>query len=356
MEKNKRKGFTLAEGATQVDNSNNKRRFAFTLAEVLITLGIIGVVAALTVPTLIQNYQTKSWNTASSVFTRKFGEALRVMNTQHVLTGHSTTKEFVEELSKYMKIVKICDSNELNLCFPAEFSTEENDFKTTDLQDASKLNKDGGYGTETIGVQFADGVTALIAYNKKAKSNPFDSNFINLSSNGTGKDAQVGLDVKDVLSILYDVTANSNPNTYTNGTDIRGINVALGTKVCTATLSNGMCINDIGTNYSAVHCNDPSSDDYKYCGEFAFEMTYNYWAGANKVCAEQGMKLPTKDELLVIYAKMLEDGIPTTPHVFWSSSLGNDVERRPTSVSFENGTVYDSDDPGYNFDVICIAQ
>lgn len=32
---------------------------AFTLAEILITLGIIGVVAALTIPTLVQNYQKK---------------------------------------------------------------------------------------------------------------------------------------------------------------------------------------------------------------------------------------------------------------------------------------------------------
>ena len=31
----------------------------FTLAEVLITLGIIGVVAAMTLPTLMQNYQKK---------------------------------------------------------------------------------------------------------------------------------------------------------------------------------------------------------------------------------------------------------------------------------------------------------
>lgn len=34
-----------------------QRKYAFTLAEVLITLGIIGVVAALTLPTLISNYQ-----------------------------------------------------------------------------------------------------------------------------------------------------------------------------------------------------------------------------------------------------------------------------------------------------------
>ena len=48
---------TLAEGATHVDNSNNIRRVAFTLAEVLITLGIIGIVAALTIPILISKHR-----------------------------------------------------------------------------------------------------------------------------------------------------------------------------------------------------------------------------------------------------------------------------------------------------------
>ena len=36
-----------------------KKKVAFTLAEVLITLGIIGIVAAMTIPTLISNYQEK---------------------------------------------------------------------------------------------------------------------------------------------------------------------------------------------------------------------------------------------------------------------------------------------------------
>ena len=36
------------------------KRFGFTLAEVLITLGIIGVVAAMTIPNLITNYQNKA--------------------------------------------------------------------------------------------------------------------------------------------------------------------------------------------------------------------------------------------------------------------------------------------------------
>ena len=37
--------------------SNIMKRFAFTLAEVLITLGIIGVVAAITMPPLVKNYK-----------------------------------------------------------------------------------------------------------------------------------------------------------------------------------------------------------------------------------------------------------------------------------------------------------
>ena len=36
-----------------------KLRFGFTLAEVLITLGIIGVVAAMTIPNLIANNKAK---------------------------------------------------------------------------------------------------------------------------------------------------------------------------------------------------------------------------------------------------------------------------------------------------------
>ena len=54
-----KKGFTLAEGATHVANCNNMRKSAFTLAEVLITLGIIGIVAALIMPTLTAKIEDK---------------------------------------------------------------------------------------------------------------------------------------------------------------------------------------------------------------------------------------------------------------------------------------------------------
>ena len=50
-------GFTLAEDATHVDKPPIIAKAGFTLAEVLITLGIIGVVAAMTIPGLITNVQ-----------------------------------------------------------------------------------------------------------------------------------------------------------------------------------------------------------------------------------------------------------------------------------------------------------
>ena len=37
------------------------KKFGFTLAEVLITLGVIGVVAAITLPILTKNYQKHVW-------------------------------------------------------------------------------------------------------------------------------------------------------------------------------------------------------------------------------------------------------------------------------------------------------
>lgn len=50
-------GFTSAEGATHVAQPVDNRNLGFTLAEVLVTLGIIGVVAALTMPTLVSNHK-----------------------------------------------------------------------------------------------------------------------------------------------------------------------------------------------------------------------------------------------------------------------------------------------------------
>ena len=105
----------------------------FTLAEVLITLGIIGVVAAITLPTLIQNYQKqvyvnslqKALNTTENMFKKMQAdeEAADLGSTEFFTKGvcHSTTSNWSTECSdgygdvevydriipKYLKVVKI---------------------------------------------------------------------------------------------------------------------------------------------------------------------------------------------------------------------------------------------------------
>ena len=51
------------ESATSMTPLQNKIPLGFTLAEVLITLGIIGVVAAMTIPNLIATHKAKRFRT-----------------------------------------------------------------------------------------------------------------------------------------------------------------------------------------------------------------------------------------------------------------------------------------------------
>ena len=55
-----KKGFTLARGVTHVDMPPVHAKAGFTLAEILITLGIIGIVAAMTIPALNTNIRRKT--------------------------------------------------------------------------------------------------------------------------------------------------------------------------------------------------------------------------------------------------------------------------------------------------------
>ena len=78
------------------------KKAAFTLAEVLITLGIIGVVAAMTMPSLIQNYQKKQTAVRLEKFYSIMSQAvLQWQNDEGIITGDSMfTLEDVNDLEK----------------------------------------------------------------------------------------------------------------------------------------------------------------------------------------------------------------------------------------------------------------
>lgn len=69
------------------------KKFGFTLAEVLITLGIIGVIAALTLPSLIQKKQTKELETGLKVAYSLINQAIINANNG---AGETLTSKNVE--------------------------------------------------------------------------------------------------------------------------------------------------------------------------------------------------------------------------------------------------------------------
>ena len=92
-----------------------KIRCGFTLAEVLITLGIIGVVAAMTIPNLIETYQktatAQQLKEAYSLITQ--AAKLYTNETETEFGSFDTQlseKEFLEKyFSQYLKIVTRCE-------------------------------------------------------------------------------------------------------------------------------------------------------------------------------------------------------------------------------------------------------
>ena len=99
---------------------------AFTLAEVLVTLGIIGVVSAMTVPTLMQNYQRQSYVTQLHKTYNEVSQALlRYQTDRNALNlteaGLSSQTAWDAMVAQYFKTVQKCD-NSLTPCFPATTS------------------------------------------------------------------------------------------------------------------------------------------------------------------------------------------------------------------------------------------
>ena len=95
-----------------VNNQNHK--VAFTLAEVLITLGIIGVVAAMTLPSLIQNYQEKvrvsqlkkAYATISNAYISVLNEEGDMSEWADVETWDDVTDKFAKYIINKVKVCK----------------------------------------------------------------------------------------------------------------------------------------------------------------------------------------------------------------------------------------------------------
>ena len=345
---------------------NLKNKFpipAFTLAEVLITLAIIGVVAAITIPTLVADYQRKSWDTASYVFQRKLEEALKQMNTQQVLAGYKSTADFVGALGKYFKINKVCQNDDIMSCFEDKvyWGADEEEVDMTTIKNASNFGQDD-WDTELIGVQFANGTTGLIAYNPECKENPYTNQFTGTSC----------------LAILYDTDGFKKPNTQQK--DLRSINVeSLDGKNCAFEI-NGTCYTApfYPESISKAECETLKKNlNIKNC-----YYDNDFWAGGVKKCGGTS-KMPTMSQIAEIadyvyntsgigakdnvdyltldYGKLSELGFSTlqgyaSSLYLWSGEESDEYNAYRRNFASDNTGWYASSRSNNNHMMVCIGD
>ncbi|MBO6087645.1 prepilin-type N-terminal cleavage/methylation domain-containing protein [bacterium] len=124
---NRNNAFTLVEATTHVGTWKGSCKGAFTLAEVLITLGVIGVVAAITMPTVIANINERVNSERHANIAMKVTQAMEQMRAHGLLNNtYPSTESFVDELQKYLKIAKRCDSEHIAECWPTEKVIDSN--------------------------------------------------------------------------------------------------------------------------------------------------------------------------------------------------------------------------------------
>ena len=212
-------------------------RSAFTMAEILLSLTIIGVVAAITLPSLTGNINERTWNTQRKALYARFSQAIALMP---ALNGYGTLRENTDSagstsiedtaaetfitagLSKVLKINNICDNEHLEDCgiaskftdmkgntvsIPLKMS-ELNSKMTSVSYWSSSLNTNIYYSTidtKAAAFETQNGESILLFYQPGCVSN-------------MGETGRYNVQPKVCANMIYDLNGTKGPNTF--GKDI----------------------------------------------------------------------------------------------------------------------------------------
>ncbi len=301
-------------GLSGVKKKNKKkynRKVAFTLAETLIALAIIGIISILMINFIFGKVMDNVRAKHTIASKHKFAKSIENMALNYGIgpyygTGeekYDATSEFVQKLSQYYKINRICDTNSLDDCWG---------YKIINLN--GKLFKNGGnenladdYDNETRGILGTDGTRFILSYNKNC--NELDPQIFTWNSNGTNNNAM------NCIAAIIDIDGNKAPNRV--GKDISFINatgigdnciIKIGDACFGAmfqpdgVMSLEECMehkDEWGLTYCMGETNDEIElDFYNYGGD--------YYAGAAKTCGGKA-NLIAKDEVKELFLNMYEE-------------------------------------------------
>ena len=173
----------------QAQNDHIRPKAAFTLAEVLITLGIIGIVAAMTIPNLVAKYKQRmfvyQWRKTYS----ELANALKLMQENDDVISlknlqGDTEYEYASVLGKYLKTGAICKENRFVIdgCSPEKYPI---------YALSGKKHWTGNFG------ELGGGSTCMTLLNGSIVC--FDSFIVYVDVNGFSKPNTIGKDIYSAL-------------------------------------------------------------------------------------------------------------------------------------------------------------
>ena len=279
-------------------SSVSKSKKGFTLAEVLITLTVIGVVAALTLPTLISTMHTKAMERKEKVFKLRLVHGLREMAVKSRLTNFDSTYDFAQELGQHYKYLNLCKSDNIKACYQVDEVTDPkgNVIKVSSIKTIKNLNladDEKHEWAEPVAIVTTDGTPFIFSYNKKCTLTESDMN------EGLKKDNVNGV-ILNCIAGVYDRNGVKTPNKQNDDiTSINGATLAKGGIEIAGIKLKGAPFTP--TPLTKAECEAEVAKGTLGIKECYFDT--DYWAGAVKECGGV-TKMPTMAQLGQIAQEM----------------------------------------------------
>jgi len=312
-------------------------RAAFTMAEILLSLTIIGVVAAITLPSLTGNINERTWNTQRKALYARFSQAIALMP---AMNGYGSTAEDAAEtfvtagLAKVIKINNICDNEHLKDCgitskiidmkgsaisplpktlheMNSKFAIEADRYS----ESVSILN------TNAVAFETANGESVLAFYNPNCRSDLDNQSYSGRRSSLHNMCA----------NFVYDLNGMKGPNTI--GKDINFISVLYPSD------SEVVSISPVG--YA-----NPSTGAQTNANKFC-EATYS------------GTRAPNYDEGAAIFYNMylignLNEGDGSDAGVFWTNKPFSSTHG--WIIQTQDGARTNWNSKNYSYYIYCIKR
>ena len=189
---------------------HSPKRIAFTIAEVLITLGIIGVVAALTLPTLVQNYKEKilinkikrTYSNIQNAIIMAQKENESIGDNSVLFNASDGVVKVTENFAKYFSGAKVCKTKKEcpNYYYNIEYANSYYNSNGETMVWNSSIPK----------IILNDGSVIVInSLNNGCESHRFDTYY-----DENGQPTQFKVDQYFCASLSFDVNGSTLPNKF----------------------------------------------------------------------------------------------------------------------------------------------